>query len=88
MNVLPDGKERIVVKVISICTPIYPDKAPFMKVILIIHSLLTDEDECLANSGVGPCKNGATCTNTVGSYTCNCASGYKGKNCADGNFYL
>lgn len=40
-----------------------------------------------------PCKNGATCVNTVGSYRCQCASGYNGQNCQSGtvatfNFFI
>lgn len=28
-----------------------------------------------------PCRNGATCLNTNGSYDCLCAKGYEGKDC-------
>jgi len=37
----------------------------------------TDIDEC--NSG--PCKNGGTCTNSDGSYSCKCQDGWTGINC-------
>ena len=37
----------------------------------------TDIDECL----VQPCLNGATCTNLINNYACNCALGFKGHNC-------
>ncbi|KAL3881713.1 hypothetical protein ACJMK2_028114 [Sinanodonta woodiana] len=30
-----------------------------------------------------PCQNGGTCTNTLGSYLCNCSPGWTGKNCPD-----
>jgi hypothetical protein len=36
-----------------------------------------DINECSSN----PCQNGGTCSNTPGSYTCNCAAGYTGDNC-------
>ena len=42
-----------------------------------VYRFITDIDECLAS----PCKNGAQCTNTDGSYTCTCASGWQGQNC-------
>ena len=34
-------------------------------------------DECAVN----PCQNGATCTDTINSYTCSCLAGYNGENC-------
>ena len=38
--------------------------------------LLLDVDECKA--AIKPCHADATCTNSVGSYTCTCNSGYLG----------
>ena len=32
-----------------------------------------------------PCKNGATCVNSVGGYSCQCPANYKGKHCDEGN---
>lgn len=40
----------------------------------------TDVDECLVLSNL--CKNGATCTNFVGGYTCRCINGWEGVDCA------
>ena len=48
------------------------------------------------NDGHGPCENDATCTNTNGSYSCECANGWTGKNWAchqlskyaNGDFFL
>jgi Notch-like protein len=41
--------------------------------------------ECLAQ----PCKNGATCLNTLGSYRCACDSGWSGMHCEIiGNLYI
>ena len=39
-----------------------------------------DVDECV-NS---PCKNGATCVNNDGGYTCQCDAGWTGKQCEQG----
>ena len=39
-----------------------------------------DVDEC-KNS---PCKNGGKCTNLMGSYRCDCAQGFTGKHCDQG----
>ena len=36
----------------------------------------TDINEC--TSGTPPCDANARCTNTPGSYTCTCNSGYRG----------
>ena len=37
-----------------------------------------DIDEC---STTKPCRNGATCNNTHGSYVCWCPKGYEGRHC-------
>ncbi|CAL1535045.1 unnamed protein product [Lymnaea stagnalis] len=42
-----------------------------------------DVNECLLGS---PCKNGATCRNTNGSFECDCADGFKGRYCDSQNF--
>lgn len=42
------------------------------------HLCDEDIDECAISS---PCRNGATCINTNGSYTCSCAKGYEGRDC-------
>ena len=49
--------------------------------ILIKNKLfITDINECSNN----PCKNGATCVDLVGSYRCDCKTGYSGTNCQTG----
>lgn len=37
-----------------------------------------DINECVASN---PCRNGATCQNTEGSYICQCLTGYEGRHC-------
>eukprot|EP00057_Strongylocentrotus_purpuratus_P022288 XP_011676762.1 PREDICTED: fibropellin-3-like [Strongylocentrotus purpuratus] len=44
-----------------------------------------DIDECGRGN---PCLNGASCINTPGSYTCECADGYTGNNCESGTLML
>ena len=48
----------------------------------IINSFTTDINEC--EDGTNRCDVNAECTNTDGSYTCSCSSGYTGDgmNCA------
>ena len=41
--------------------------------------LLKDVDECSIRPNV--CKNGGTCTNAFGGYSCICVNGWTGKNC-------
>ncbi|KAL3832182.1 hypothetical protein ACJMK2_023845, partial [Sinanodonta woodiana] len=40
-------------------------------------SYISDVDEC----NNFPCKNDGNCTNTIGSYMCDCSSGWTGVNC-------
>ena len=42
----------------------------------------SDFDDC----GSHPCKNGATCTDGVNSYSCECPQGYTGATCETGMF--
>ena len=42
--------------------------------------ILSDIDDCADQ----PCQNGGNCTDAVNGYTCNCVSGYSGKNCSIG----
>ena len=41
----------------------------------------SDVDECAKS----PCKNGGSCTNTAGSFTCKCQQGFQGKLCDQGS---
>ena len=50
-----------------------------VEVILTLNCYL-DINECAKS----PCKNGATCQNTAGSYQCACQRGYADRNCETG----
>ena len=41
-----------------------------------------ETDECALVDGVPPCANGGECVDLTQSYSCNCAAGYQGDNCA------
>lgn len=56
---------------------------PYIFHILHMDFCRLDVDEC-SNK---PCRNQGTCTNTVGSYTCACAVGWKGQDCEEGMKY-
>ena len=45
------------------------------------YFILLDINECVTNN---PCKNGASCENSIGSYTCRCTIGFNGKHCDQG----
>lgn len=47
--------------------------------LLLLGRCQSDIDECAGN----PCRNGALCENTHGSYHCNCSQEYRGKHCED-----
>lgn len=47
--------------------------------VLILGRCQSDVDECAAS----PCRNGALCENTHGSYHCNCSRDYRGRHCED-----
>jgi len=59
-----------------------PIATPLPKVRYIFY-YYSDVNEC----GDNPCVNG-NCTNTMGSYYCNCDVGFTGFNCSAGKFFL
>ena len=48
--------------------------------IIMFTNFYLGVDACASS----PCKNGATCTNMEGAYSCFCADGYTGQNCETG----
>ena len=59
--------------IIDIKPPQYVDKS---KNIFLLHFNL-DINECTQNGGLGSCISPATCQNEVGSFRCECPSGYR-----------
>ncbi len=59
----------------------------FFVITTAIFFVLIDIDEC--SFGTHSCDSNADCTNTVGSYSCQCRSGYagNGKSCL-GMYFL
>ena len=51
-----------------------------VKIHFFITIICLDINECSPNR----CQNGATCVDLVGSYRCDCKSGYTGNNCETG----
>lgn len=49
---------------------------------MITFNFPPDINECVTSN---PCKNGATCLNTPGSYRCTCQPGFKGSKCGKGD---
>ena len=47
----------------------------------VLFFFFIDVDEC-ENETI--CQNNGKCHNNVGSFECDCASGYKGKTCEEG----
>ena len=47
--------------------------------------LLLDVNECKVKD---PCIHNGTCINNNGSYVCDCTSGWQGKHCEDGKYWL
>lgn len=54
---------------------------PNMFIVYICEIWLSDINECVLYR---PCKNGATCYDSFGSYSCSCAPGWTGKDCDTG----
>ena len=44
---------------------------------------IAEVNECLST----PCQNGGKCKDLVNKYECQCATGYEGTNCAQGNVH-
>lgn len=52
-----------------------------VKTNFLTNYTFADVNECAT---VKPCKNGATCVNTLGGYQCRCPNGFQGKHCDQG----
>ena len=75
--VLLDGKEKIVLPVCIVSCKV-PLLYHLLSLLYDITSLIhSDIDDCTPN----PCKNNATCTDGLASYSCNCPKGFTGINC-------
>ena len=59
------------------CQGIYKNRMSFLPNILCFFLPTTDINECDDTNSTG-CDTLATCTNAIGSYTCNCNMGYRG----------
>ena len=49
----------------------------------VLRNSTLDVNECAGN----PCKNGATCANTVEGFKCTCSKGFQGEICDKGRSY-
>ena len=50
--------------------------------VLSVRDIFSDVNECLST----PCQNGATCEDQTNGYTCECAEGYEGPSCEQGQW--
>ena len=50
--------------------------------LILVYLFVLDIDDC---DGI-TCQNGGTCIDAVNAYSCNCAPGYDGDHCENGNF--
>lgn len=77
--VLPETSILFQTKICDIPSHISDQNQCFQKAKSFI-TFFVDVNECAKN----PCKNGATCTNSHGSYKCTCDRRFTGKNCDQG----
>ena len=45
---------------------------------LVLRCRLSDVDECALSGAAAVCKNGGTCTNTDGGFSCKCSEAFSG----------
>lgn len=50
--------------------------------LLLLAFCFSDINECSEYFGI--CQNGGQCFNSIGGYTCQCATGWTGQNCTEG----
>ena len=60
-----------------------PSLSVFVGLINGLYLFYPDTDECASN----PCENGASCTDEVDGYSCECAAGYVGTTCETGEYW-
>ena len=64
---------------------IQPEVYTFGDIIHVLTNFVAEINECITGT---PCLNGGVCSNTAGSFTCNCSgTGYQGDTCQNGKYH-
>ena len=71
-------------RVFSLLFRVLPNSQECFCVEFKIDLFYLDSDQGKDKCASSPCKNGGTCKDTAGGFTCTCQNGYKGKHCDQG----